>query len=196
MFHMISQRVIATASLQHSKDSRRPLASRGTKAVPTYHASHQASPHTIEPPPVRRQAFSMTALLINIDVPELERGIAFYTAAFGLRLSRRLGPDFAELLGAEVPIYLILSAAGSPPFREAKLRRDYARHWTPLHLDFVVQDIDAALARALAAGATQESELGEHAYGRLVLLSDPFGHGECLLQFNARGYDAIESDAR
>jgi catechol 2,3-dioxygenase-like lactoylglutathione lyase family enzyme len=138
----------------------------------------------------------MAALLINIDVPELERGIAFYTDAFGLRLSRRLGPGFAELLGAETPIYLLETAAGTAPFRDAKQGRDYARHWTPLHLDFVVEDLDAALTRALVAGATQESEPSDHVYGRLVLLSDPFGHGECLLQFNARGYDAFESDAR
>ena len=133
----------------------------------------------------------MTAFLINIDVPELERGIAFYTAAFGLRLSRRLGTGFAELLGGGAPIYLLENAAGTPPFRDASVKRDYARHWTPLHLDFVVADLDAALARALAAGATQEGAPTEHAYGRLVLLHDPFGHGVCLLQLNAQGYDAI-----
>jgi predicted enzyme related to lactoylglutathione lyase len=131
------------------------------------------------------------AAIVNIDVPELERGIAFYTAAFELRLSRRLGSGFAELLGAGIPVYLITAAPGTPPFRDATMRRDYERHWTPVHFDFVVPDLDAALARALAAGAKQESEPSDHAYGRLVLLSDPFGHGVCLLEFNAQGYDAI-----
>jgi predicted enzyme related to lactoylglutathione lyase len=133
----------------------------------------------------------MARVFINVDVPELERGIAFYTAAFGLHLSRRLGAGFAELLGAEAPIYLLQNAAGTAPFRDAAAGRDYARHWTPIHFDFVVNDLDAALARALAAGATQESEISEHAYGRLALLGDPFGHGVCLLQLNAQGYDAI-----
>jgi predicted enzyme related to lactoylglutathione lyase len=133
----------------------------------------------------------MTHAIINIDVPDLERGIAFYTAAFELRLSRRLGSGFVELMGAGIPIYLIEAQAGSPPFRDAEKLRDYGRHWTPVHFDFVVPDLDAALARALAEGARQESEPSEHAYGRLVLLSDPFGHGVCLLEFNARGYDAI-----
>ena len=137
----------------------------------------------------------MAALLVNIDVPELEPGIAFYTAAFGLRLGRRLGAGFAELLGAEAPIYLLENAAGTLPFRDAAAGRSYRRHWTPIHFDLVVKDLDAALARALAAGATQESEPSEHAYGRLVLLSDPFGHGVCLLQFNAEGYDAITTRA-
>jgi predicted enzyme related to lactoylglutathione lyase len=131
------------------------------------------------------------AAIVNIDVPELERGIAFYTAAFELRLSRRLGSGFAELIGAGVPVYLIEAEPGTKPFRDAPVNRDYARHWTPVHFDFVVPDLDAALARALAAGATQESEPSDHAYGRLVLLSDPFGHGVCLLEFNAQGYDAI-----
>lgn len=135
----------------------------------------------------------MAKLLINIDVPDLERGITFYTAAFDLRLGRRLGSGFVELVGGEAPIYLLEAAPGTAPFRDAEVSRHYARHWTPVHLDFVVSDLDAALARALAAGATQEGDPSEHSYGRLVLLSDPFGHGECLLELNARGYDALVS---
>jgi lactoylglutathione lyase len=138
----------------------------------------------------------MAGLLINIDVPELERAIEFYTSAFDLRLSRRLGSDFAELLGGGSPIYLLETGPGSRPFRDAATGRDFARHWTPVHLDFAVDDLDVALARALAAGARQESEPSEHSYGRLVLLSDPFGHGVCLLQFNAQGYDAIAGPSR
>jgi predicted enzyme related to lactoylglutathione lyase len=131
------------------------------------------------------------AAIVNIDVPDLAQGIAFYTAAFELELSRRLGTGFAELMGAGVPVHLLEAKAGTPPFRGATSSRDYERHWTPVHFDFIVPDLDAALARALAAGAKQESDPSEHAYGRLVLLSDPFGHGVCLLQFNAQGYDAI-----
>jgi catechol 2,3-dioxygenase-like lactoylglutathione lyase family enzyme len=140
---------------------------------------------------VRSYLVRMAAILVNIDVPDLEQGIRFYTTGFELRLARRLGPGFAELLGAGAPIYLLENAAGTAPFLAASVQRDYARHWTPLHLDFVVPDLDTALARALAAGATQESGPSEHAYGRLVLLADPFGHGVCLLQFNAQGYDSI-----
>jgi len=136
----------------------------------------------------------MASLLINIDVPHIDQGIAFYSKAFGLRLARRLGPDFAELVGAQAPIYLIKSDSGSKPFMRAASSRDYARHWTPLHLDFVVDDLEAALKRALAAGAKQEGEPSDHAYGRLVLLSDPFGHGVCLLQLNEQGYDAITTE--
>jgi len=33
----------------------------------------------------------------------------------------------------------------------------------------------------------------EAAWGRIVQLADPFGHGWCLLQFLGRGYDEIAS---
>lgn len=53
-------------------------------------------------------------LLINIDVPDLERAIGFYEQAFGLTLTRRLGPAVAEMSGAQAPIYLLEKAAGTP----------------------------------------------------------------------------------
>lgn len=130
-------------------------------------------------------------ILINIDVPDLERGLAFYAEALGLSIGRRLGPDFAELLGAGAPIYLLVKPTGTLPFSGAPEPRTYSRHWSPVHLDFVVDDIDTAVARALAAGAIQESAISDHAYGRLALFADPFGNGFCLLQFTGRGYDAI-----
>jgi len=128
-------------------------------------------------------------LLINIDVDDLDRAEAFYREAFGLSAERRLGDGAVEMLGAQAPVYLLRKPAGSTAAGDA--RRDYQRHWTPLHLDVVVQDLDAALARALAAGARAEGQVREAAWGRLVQLADPFGHGWCLLQFLGRGYDEI-----
>ena len=43
----------------------------------------------------------------------------------------------------------------------------------------------------MAAGATLEREVTEHAYGKLALLADPFGNGFCLIEFSGRGYDEI-----
>jgi lactoylglutathione lyase len=130
-------------------------------------------------------------LLINLDVDDIERAIAFYTTAFALRVGRRLGDDFVELLGADSPLYLLAQPAGSKPFQAADTGRNYARHWSPIHLDFVVLDIEAAVARATAAGARLEREPFQEPYGLLALLSDPFGHGFCLLQFQGKGYDEI-----
>jgi predicted enzyme related to lactoylglutathione lyase len=47
-----------------------------------------------------------TGLLVNIDVPELARAVAFYTEAFGLTVTRRFGTEGAELSGWPVRLYL------------------------------------------------------------------------------------------
>ncbi|HEY0662647.1 MAG TPA: VOC family protein [Lysobacter sp.] len=128
-------------------------------------------------------------LLLNIDVPDLGPAEVFYTAAFGLQAGRRFGNDAIELLGGDVPVYLLHKRADT--VGAADSRREYARHWTPLHCDVVVEDLDAALARAIAAGAVQEGATRDAKWGRIVQLADPFGHGWCLLQFRDRGYDEI-----
>lgn len=128
-------------------------------------------------------------LLVNIDVPDMAKAEAFYTAAFGLTPARRFGPDAVELLGFEAPLYLLRKDAGS--VGAGTSARDYTRHWTPVHCDVVVDDLEPALARALAAGAIQEGNIRQADWGRIVTVADPFGHAWCLLQFLGRGYDEI-----
>jgi predicted enzyme related to lactoylglutathione lyase len=134
-------------------------------------------------------------LLVNIDVDDLPKAIAFYSAAFGLKPGRRFGPHGVEMLGAAAPIYLLVKAAGSTPASTVSQARSYRRHWTPLHLDFAVADLDAAVARAVAAGAVLEDPPETHRWGRIAHLADPFGHGFCLLQFLNRGYDEVADPA-
>ena len=131
-------------------------------------------------------------LLVNIDVDDLGAAETFYTRALGLTVGRRFGPAGVELLGAGAPIYLLRKAPGSPSHHQTGAR-DYGRHWTPVHLDFVVDDVAAARDRCLGAGATLEADILDHAWGSIALLADPFGHGFCLLRFTAAGYDAIAS---
>jgi catechol 2,3-dioxygenase-like lactoylglutathione lyase family enzyme len=129
---------------------------------------------------------------ICIDVNDLERAIAFYTRGLGLRLGRRLDADWAELLGGSSPIDLLANATGTAPLGEAHpQRRDYNRHWTPVHLDFVVQDIDAVAQRLVELGATLERPISDRRWGRMASMADPFGHGIDLLEFKGRGYDEI-----
>jgi predicted enzyme related to lactoylglutathione lyase len=131
-------------------------------------------------------------LVVNIDVDDLEKAIAFYSTGLGLRLGRRLFDDsVAEMSGASSTIQLLLKPACSSPASSISATRGYERHWTPVHLDFAVEDISAAVARAIHAGATLEGAVQSHAWGHLATLSDPFGHGFCLLQFVARGYDEV-----
>jgi predicted enzyme related to lactoylglutathione lyase len=129
--------------------------------------------------------------LINIDVDDLDRATRFYETAFGLKVGRRFGADGVEMLGSSAPIYLLVKAAGTAASSTTPLRRSYDRHWTPVHLDFVVEDIDSAVRQAVVAGAQLESAVSTHKWGRLALLADPFGHGFCFVQFLGRGYDEI-----
>lgn len=130
-------------------------------------------------------------IYINIDVDDVDQAIAFYTSVLGLRLSRRLFDGaVAELAGATSPIHLLPKAHGSVTGQGAATR-NYARHWTPVHLDVCVDDLDAALARALDAGAVLEGEVREFAFGRIATLGDPFGHGLCLMQLAPGGYDNV-----
>lgn len=130
-------------------------------------------------------------LLVNVDVPDLDAAVRFYRAAFELRVGRRFGDFGVELLGSSAPIYVLAKAAGTSPAPGVAGTRTYARHWTPVHLDFVVDDVDVAVERAVAAGAVLERPVSTSRWGRLAVLADPFGHGFCFVQFLGRGYDEI-----
>ena len=133
----------------------------------------------------------MPGLLINIDVPDIAAGERFYRDALGLSAARRFDDDIVELIGCEAPIYLIAKPAGSAIGPGGGDFRRYNRHWTPVHPDFSVTNLDDAIRRAVAAGAVQESETLDLPYGRQAMFADPFGNGFCLIEFNAQGYDAL-----
>ena len=129
--------------------------------------------------------------LVNIDVDDLEGAVGFYRNAFGLTLGRRFGANGVEMLGGPAPIYLLVKDAGSVSSNASTQIRSYDRHWTPVHLDFVVDDIETAVRRAQSAGARLETAISTATWGRLALMADPFGHGFCFVEFLGRGYDEI-----
>lgn len=129
-------------------------------------------------------------IIINIDVPDLTAAVHFYTRAFDLTQSRTLDDDVAELTGSSSVIYLLRIAPGSAPVRDGAASRDYDRHWTPVHLDFVVDSLELAAQRAEQAGAQRESACVEWRGSRCMTFADPFGHGFCLIEFaSSRHYD-------
>jgi catechol 2,3-dioxygenase-like lactoylglutathione lyase family enzyme len=131
------------------------------------------------------------SVLANIDVDDLAKATEFYCHVLELRVGRRFGRSVVELLGASCPIYLLHKQPGTEASARASQRRDYTRHWTPVHLDFVVLQIELVVARAQSAGAQLEDEVRTHEWGRLATMADPFGHGFCLIEFLGRGYDEI-----
>src|SRR5260221_530794 len=98
-------------------------------------------------------------LLVNIDVDDLTKAIDFYQRGVGLQVGRRLGTWAVEMKGASTPVWLLLKNAGTKPMVASNDVRRYARHWTPVHLDFVVDDIEVSVNRAVEGGASAESEI-------------------------------------
>ena len=130
-------------------------------------------------------------LLANIDVDDIALATDFYCRALNLTVGRRFGDSAVELLGASSVIFLLNKAAGSHACNAPASTRHYTRHWTPVHLDFVVPEIHEACVRAQAAGATPEGAMRTFDWGHIAVFADPFGHGFCLIQFLNRGYDEI-----
>ena len=120
---------------------------------------------------------------ITIDVDDLDRAVEFYCRGLGLDLVER-NPKWARVELEGQTFWLCPFAAG--PY--GTITRDFRRHWTPIHLDFIVDDVDKAVERALAAGGRLDGEIRRNEPdpigGRedIANLSDPAGNGVDLLQ--------------
>lgn len=129
-------------------------------------------------------------IVVNIDVDDPDKAAAFYRNGLGLREERRLfGGSVVEMAGASAKIHLLSKGAGRDAANEA-IHRSYRRHWTPVHLDFIVEDIETAAGRAVNAGARAEGAARTFEWGRMATFVDPFGHGFCLLELSGKGYDS------
>ena len=133
----------------------------------------------------------MKRLSVNIDVPDIKSGISFYRDGLGLRFARLLTNQVAELFLDDLTIYLLEREARSSACSTNSAQRIYERHWTPVHLDFVVDNIERATGKAMRFGAKIDKPMTSHAWGKIAVLADPFGNGFCLIEFIGRGYDEL-----
>lgn len=118
---------------------------------------------------------------ISIDVPDLAGAVRFYTEALGLKIKKEPTKSMAILQTMNLDVYLLQKADGTQAYSKSGAQRTYSRHWTPVHLDFIVSDLQSALGRAVAAGAKHEGgDKGE--WGEIAFCSDPFGNGFCLIK--------------
>jgi len=123
----------------------------------------------------------MTTLGISIDVQDIDRAVEFYRDGLGLKLIER-DRGWATMALGEQTFFL-----GIPWGPEGRIARDHQRHWTPVHLDFVVDDFDAAVERAIRAGAKLDRPvLRRRDRGDMANMSDPSGNGFDLIQRTAR----------
>lgn len=136
----------------------------------------------------------MARLIVNVDAPDAEAAATFYEQGLGFARVRRLfGGAVIEMRSGDQLVHVLNAEAGSLAFANGTTRH-YDRHWTPVHLDLVVERLEAAVSRATAAGARLERAIAAHAWGRIAGLSDPFGNGFCLIEPSAAGYDAVEDE--
>jgi predicted enzyme related to lactoylglutathione lyase len=122
---------------------------------------------------------AMPTVRICIDVSDLDAASTFYCDSLDcIEVGRSAGS--VRLTADGNDLYLLLRAEGSMPFPAATEPRSFARHWTPVHLDFVVEDLARATAGITKLGGSVEGgESGD--WGSLTRCADPFGNGFCLL---------------
>lgn len=125
-------------------------------------------------------AFSLT----KIEVQDLQAAERFYTGALGLEVRGRV--EFGE--GERLMHELILGVPGSRPPAPSFILISYPNKACPAPgeatVGFMVEDMEAAMDKAIAAGATIEIhpiDVPEHGL-RLAFLLDPQGHRIELLQ--------------
>lgn len=115
-------------------------------------------------------------LYAYLCVRDAAAAIDFYARAFGARELFRLTEPSGRVGHAEIDLdghVLMLSEE----YPEMGVRSPDGLDATPVTLHLHVEDADATVARAVAAGGTLERDLQDHFYGeRSGTVRDPFGH--------------------
>ena len=123
----------------------------------------------------------MTTIGISIDVEDVDRAVDFYRDALDLTLIEK-GNGWATMALGEQTFFF-----GIPWGPGGRIERDHRRHRTPVHLDFVVDDFDASVERAIKAGAKLDRPvLRRPDLGDMANMSDPSGNGFDLIQRTTR----------
>lgn len=111
-----------------------------------------------------------------ITVHDANAAIEFYKTAFNaVELYRLVDPQDGRIGHAELTVHgsLLMLADEYPEHNKSAKTLG----GTPVRLSLMVDDVDTAFERALAAGATCVRPLADQFYGhRSGCLRDPFGH--------------------
>lgn len=122
----------------------------------------------------------MVKITVSIDVSDLKQAESFYIDALGCKKIRDQGGDMSVLSTENCDIYLQEKHAGTKPLVSSEVTRDYERHWTPVHLDFLTDNVDEAVKKILKSGGLHEGgESGD--WGSIAYCADPFGNGFCVI---------------
>jgi len=117
---------------------------------------------------------------VSIDVSNLQQAEAFYVEALGCKKVRDQGATMMVISVDNSDIYLQEREPGTNPLKSSKAIRDYERHWTPIHLDFLCDNVDDVVSKIVKLGGKYEGgEEGD--WGAIAHCSDPFGNGFCVI---------------
>ena len=93
---------------------------------------------------------------------------------------RDQGDDMVVLKVDNADIYLQEKKSWTNPISSKDIVRDYKRHWTPIHLDFLCDNIDEVVEKIVKLWWIHEG--GEKwDWGSIAYCVDPFGNGFCLI---------------
>ena len=146
---------------------------RAAKKVKKKVAKAKARPKAAKKPSLMANVVTVTPYLCCKGATA---ALDFYKDAFGARERTRMtAPDgrigHAEILVAGAPIML------SDEWPEGAVSSPTTIGGTPVAIHLYVKDVDAFVAKALAAGATSLGAIQDMPYGdRQSTILDPFGH--------------------
>ena len=117
----------------------------------------------------------MTNEMVNVRymVHDVDEAIAFYTKVLGFEMLTNAAPAFADVKRGTLRLLLSgpASSAGRPMPDGAK---PGPGGWNRIH--FIVDDLDAEVARLRDAGAQFRNDILQGPGGKQILLEDPSGN--------------------
>jgi catechol 2,3-dioxygenase-like lactoylglutathione lyase family enzyme len=123
--------------------------------------------------------------IVNVRymVDDVDEAVAFYTKLLGFEILTNFPPAFADVARGHLRLLLSgpTSSAGRPMPDGV---RPGPGGWNRIH--FIVEDIDAEVARLRDHGATFRNDVVSGPGGKQILLQDPSGNVVELFQPAAR----------